>query len=61
MQNLFRFFRFSEPEMEEVSGNKFTNKYFALQPLDTSFGYFCDQYTFQVGLILIISVYCSVS
>ncbi|KAK7571105.1 hypothetical protein V9T40_014709 [Parthenolecanium corni] len=37
----------SEPEMEEVSGNKFTNKYFALQPLDTSFGYFCDQYTFQ--------------
>lgn len=40
--------------MEEVSGCKFTNKYFALQPLDTSFGYFCDQYTFQVGPTLSI-------
>ncbi|XP_065217428.1 WD repeat-containing protein 11-like [Planococcus citri] len=31
----------------EDSGNKFSNRYFTLQPLDTSYDYLCDRYTFQ--------------
>lgn len=37
----------NEHEIEETNDNKFTNKYFTLQPLDTSFDFLCDRYTFQ--------------
>lgn len=39
-----------ENEPEDMCGNKFTNKYFTLQPLDTSYDILCDRYTFQVGV-----------
>lgn len=38
----------SENDVEELDDNKFANKYFALQPLDTSYDFLCDRYTFQV-------------